>query len=274
MRILTRRDTGLINRLTFGSVAFDSNAEAFITAAGITNETQQNAINTLVINLKAFNLWNKMSAIYPFVGGTATTHKFNLKDPRDLDAAYRLSFIGGWTHSANGALPNGTNGYADTFLAPSTIMSTTSGHQSSYFRTSNPISAAGAEGAFISGSSSMLLYPYTYSIGWISDLFDSSASRITTSTGNSTGFIVSTRASASSHKIFRNNTAIASTTAATTGTVPNINYYIGAANASPASFFFSNQYAFKSLGIGLTDAEASNLFTSVQSFQTILGRQI
>ena len=31
-----------------------------------------------------------MKAIYPFVGGTATTHKFNLKDPADINAAFRL----------------------------------------------------------------------------------------------------------------------------------------------------------------------------------------
>ena len=54
-----------------------------------------------------------MKALYPFVGGTATSHKFNLKDPRDLDAAFRLQFNGGWTHNSNGVTPNGTNGYAD-----------------------------------------------------------------------------------------------------------------------------------------------------------------
>ena len=33
---------------------FDPDAQAFITAAAITDVTQQNAINTLVINLKTF----------------------------------------------------------------------------------------------------------------------------------------------------------------------------------------------------------------------------
>ena len=55
-----------------------------------------------------------MMAIYPLVGGTASSQKYNLKDPRDLDVAYRLTFYGGWTHSSNGITGNYTNTYADT----------------------------------------------------------------------------------------------------------------------------------------------------------------
>ena len=116
----------------------DADAQAFITAAAITDPTQQIAINNLVVGMKADGTWTKMKAIYPFVGGTATTHKWNLKDPRDLDAAFRLVFNGGWTHSSTGATPNGTNGYADTYLVPSTqIASINSAHISFYSRTNS-----------------------------------------------------------------------------------------------------------------------------------------
>ena len=72
----------------------DPDAQAFITAAAITDPTQQAAINTLVVDLKGYSIWTKMKALYPFVGGTASAHKFNLKDPRDLDSAFRLVFSG------------------------------------------------------------------------------------------------------------------------------------------------------------------------------------
>ena len=101
--------------------SFDPDAQAFITAAGITNSTQQNAINDLVIGLKADSLWTQITAIYPFVGGTASSHKYNLKDPRDLDVAYRLTFYGGWVHDNQGILGNGTNTYADTYYVNNTI---------------------------------------------------------------------------------------------------------------------------------------------------------
>ena len=103
----------IINPYIFGS-GFDPDAQAFITAAAITDSTQQNAINTLVIALKGYSIWTKMKAIYPIVGGVASSHKYNLKDPRDLDAAFRLTFTVGWTHSANGMTPSVA--YANTFL--------------------------------------------------------------------------------------------------------------------------------------------------------------
>ena len=103
-----------------GGGGIDADAQAFITAASITDNTQNSAINTLVTQLKTYGIWTKLKAVYPFVGGTASAHKFNLKDPRDLDVAYRLTFGGGWTHSSTGAQPNGTNGYANTFFIPNT----------------------------------------------------------------------------------------------------------------------------------------------------------
>lgn len=108
----------------------DANAKAFTDAAPITDSTQLNAVNNLVIDLKAINAVQAnfvnfatpansvMKAIYPFVGGSSTTHKYNLIDPRDADAAFRLTFSGGITHNANGAKPNGSDGYADTHLNP------------------------------------------------------------------------------------------------------------------------------------------------------------
>ena len=79
---------------------YDPDAQAFFTAestAGVTlTTTQKTAVNNLVVNLKAANIWTKFKAIYPIVGGTATAHKFNLKNPADTNAAFRLAFTGGW----------------------------------------------------------------------------------------------------------------------------------------------------------------------------------
>ena len=104
----------------YSVVSGDVEAAAFITAAGITDPTQQTAINNFVASLKTANIWTKMLAVYPFVGGTATSHKFNLKDPRDLDAAFRLVYVGtGNTHSAAGFFA-ANGGYADTKFVPLT----------------------------------------------------------------------------------------------------------------------------------------------------------
>jgi hypothetical protein len=102
------------------SVILASDAQAFLTATGITNPTEVDALKQLVLDLKTNNLWSNMYAIYPVLGGTATTHKYNLKDPQDLDSSYRLTFSSGWTHSSNGMTPNGS-AYADTHLIPSAV---------------------------------------------------------------------------------------------------------------------------------------------------------
>jgi len=104
---------------------YDPDAQLFFNAeaaAGVTlTTTEKDAVNQWVVDSKAANIWTKFKAIYPMVGGTATSHKFNLKNPLDTNAAFRLAFNGGWTHSSNGALPNGTNAYASTFLIPNTV---------------------------------------------------------------------------------------------------------------------------------------------------------
>jgi hypothetical protein len=79
-------------------------------------------VNYIVTNLKSIGVWYKCKAIYGFVGGTAASNKWNWKDMRDLDAAFRLTFNGTITHSNNGIQGDGSTGYADTHLIPSTVL--------------------------------------------------------------------------------------------------------------------------------------------------------
>jgi hypothetical protein len=48
--------------------------------------------------------------IYPFVGGNAVAHSFNLVDPN----RGRITWVGGVTHTSGGVTGNGTNGYGKT----------------------------------------------------------------------------------------------------------------------------------------------------------------
>lgn len=98
-------------------VVVDVDAAAYINAAGITNPTHIAALSAFYTGLKADGVYSKLRAMWLFFPtGTADGDKWNLIDPRDLDAAYRLQFIGGITHSTSGITPNGTTGYARTFF--------------------------------------------------------------------------------------------------------------------------------------------------------------
>jgi len=250
---------------------YDADAQAFITAAGITDLNQQAAITNLVIGLKTDNLWTKMKAIYPFVGGTATTHKFNLVNPADTNAAFRLTFSGGWVHDINGATPNGSNGFADTYLTPSTTLSLNSTHLSYYSRTN--ISANQVEmGITVATKELYLIYSYS-GLGFKG--LNTTAVASGTIFTPTTGFLIGNRPNATTEKYYWKGTLTDTIARNSIGLAPN-KIYLGCYNnpASPSFFYSSKQTVFSSIGDGLTDTEAANFYTRVQDFQTTLGRQI
>jgi len=130
--------TPLISSMGKGGPSYTSRTTSFATATGITDATILNALNIFDLGLISNGLDTKIKALYPFVGGTATTHKFNFMDARDLDVAYRLSFNGDITFSNLGMYFNGVNGYANTFLTPNlTSLSLNSLSVSVYLRDDN-----------------------------------------------------------------------------------------------------------------------------------------
>jgi hypothetical protein len=262
------------------SSAFDTDAQAFITAAAISDPTQQTAINDLVIGLKADSLWTNLFAIYPFVGGTASTHKYNLKDPRDLNVAYRLVFNGGMTHSSNGILFNGTNGWADTSASNTTYSfgvytrnSTDNGGEymgSQYAVNFYPEDPESSD-TYLSG------YRLYYSIYEISDVYGIQATTNTIRTGLS-----SVVYDAGRQKFYKNGILKANNQSYSAGYVPGspqITLGIGGTNPSsigaPGNSFSNQQISFSFIGsVTLTNTDNTNLYTRVQAFQTTLSRNI
>ena len=88
--------------------------EAVRSTGVVVTEAMRLYVDYIVSNMKAIGTWDLCNAVYGFVGGTAASHKWNWKDLRDVDAAFRLTYGGTVTHSANGMQGNGTTGYANT----------------------------------------------------------------------------------------------------------------------------------------------------------------
>ncbi len=265
-----------------GGIGIDADAQAFITAASITDTTQKNAINQLVLDLKTAGLWTKMKAIYPFIGGTASSHKFNLKDPRDLDAAYRLVFSGGWVHSSTGAKPNRINTYADTKFNMNNI-SSCSMHLSYYSRED----IIGEDEVVMGVGNNINRYSQNLGVKrnilYTSQtaLFDASNASALVRTGytntDGRGLFIGSITANNSRKIYKNTSIVATNTTTAAHDLPNANMYIGAYNnydTGIASAYTNKQTAFTSVGDGLTDTEASNLYTAVQAYQVALSRNV
>lgn len=255
--------------------AYNNETNAFLFSTQITNTTIQTATNTLVSDLKTANIWTKMMAIYPMVGGTATTHKFNLVNSQDTNAAFRLAFVGGGTHSSNGYQPNGTNAYAETYIAANqSPITNATGHISYYSRTSSPTDQRYCMGYLILSPDQLAAIIPSFSGAqrtWMT-MPNGSIAAITTAT--TSGLLGATRTATNSSKGFKNNT-ISSNQNNFVGSITGTRtFLIGAANHPSFIQYGPYQCAFASIGTGLTDAEISLFYTAVQTFQTTLGRQV
>lgn len=260
----------LVNPYSYAPTCADADAVAFLAAAGITDATITSAICTLVTSMKVNGTWAKCNAIYPFVGNTASQQKWNLKDPRDLNAAFRLSFVGGWTHSSNGALPNGTNAYADSFLNANTTLSLTSSHISYYSRTNigenrYDMGAAVDPSAYIVIASRQTTNTFRSIVytGAISDIANT----------DSRGWFCSNRPASNILNAFKNTTKTHNLTQ-TALVKPNKTIFLGALNFTTTVLYSTKQCAFATIGSGLTDGEAAALYNSIQVMQTALSRNV
>lgn len=273
--------TGTASATGTGSTAAsgDTDANAFISAAGITDSTQQSAIQTLVTSLKANSLWTKLLAIYPMVGGTATTHKYNLKDPRDLDAAYRLSFNGTITHSASGITADGSTGWADTFFNASTNGSVLTDFHLSVYQNQASVSGVtrvkiGAGSTDSGGNNTMLVLGSSgaFEQGVIGKLFSepNRSGGISPSSGH---FVITTNGSRTAN--FYNNGVLSGTQYSSTGSFSNDTFALFALNAGGVRSSYENKrQAFATIGTGLSATDVSNLNSAIQAFNTTLSRNI
>jgi hypothetical protein len=278
--IINKKFTGYDYSTRFFGV--DSDAQRFINAcalAGINlTLTQQNAITQLVLDLKGkpnsayatSNIWGKFFAIYPMIGGSALSHKFNLKDPRDLDIAFRLVFVNSPTHDSNGVTWNGSTQYARTFFI-GTMQTFGDSHLSYYTRT-NSTGGSGMEmgyyitvsqAHFISirkGSDAGEFAAYDYTHGSFGTVTDSRGLWV----NNSKGLV---------NTIYKNGTSFLTGSISGSNPLGAVEYYIGSAN-SGAVVFSTKQCAFASIGTSFTDKEAFDYRTAVQAYQTKLSRQV
>ena len=253
---------------------FDADAQAFIDAVGTLTTPQEEAINDLVIGLKANGTWSKHHAIYPFIAGTASSHKWNLKDPRDLDAAFRLTFSGTITHSATGADPDGSTGFANTYYNPS-VSGTANNVSLTYYSREDP-DAAGQDIGALDGTN-QLVAELSWGTGvtkFMAYAASNGAGQLQVAYSGTQAYFQMSRISSSDQKIFKSGSQIA-TGGGSGNTSPNANVYLFAQNnAGSARYFAQRQCAFATIGLGLTTTEMANDYTVIQAFQTALSRQI
>ncbi len=252
---------------------WDSDALAYISAAEITDETQKEAVNTLTKSLKEYNIWSKMKAVYPLLGGTATKHKWNLKDPRDLDAAFRLVWGGSWIHNSSGAEPDGTTAYANSFLKQSVSLAVDSASTGVYYN-ENTSQILAREGAF-AGIQNFFLAPFDNN-GDMSFMIGSSATLSAVAVSGILGFKIVSRINSTTMNYYTGLDGQAGTKTMSSIAANTKNFYFGAMNdgSDTPIQFQDTRRAFMFLGDALTAGEIYNYWVAVTAFNTTLGRNV
>jgi hypothetical protein len=254
--------------------------KAAIEGTGVTlTVTQNNSGDRLIrdiygesnSNYATTDIHSKLTALYGVLGGSVLPHRFNWMDTRDLDAAYRLTFVGGWAHSSTGADPDGITGFADTHLNSANILTNYNTHLSYYSR-ENISSGCDIGAETPSDTSRFLLSVYYTGVGGISDSYDTATGRLIVSTYlDFRGLYLVNRSASNQQDFYRNGANVGASTTTISSVLPSSNIMIG---GNIAGTYTNRECAFASVGSSLTSSENVNLYNAVQAYQTSLSRNV
>jgi|694.fasta_scaffold103884_2 hypothetical protein len=245
---------------------------AWIAATSESSTTILNALNTFEASLIANSMSSDLIAYYPMVGGSSTKHSYNFMNT----SLYQLTFTGGWTHASTGALPNGTNAYANTGLNMDSVLTQNNTHVSFYSRTN----AAAADRASIGGGngSAPYLAIQTRIAAGFATAFNSSATLtqyVRVTNANSNGFYLNNKTSTAigGLTLDRNGSQIgANTVIITTNNYQSSNLIISALTTTVQ--FDNKECAGVTVGLGLNLTKRGQLYTMIQALNTSLSRQV
>lgn len=101
--------------------SYDPDAAAYFTAAGITDTTEKDAANQLVLDLKgtgstpnSTDLWTDAAAFYPISPTSLSAAAYNLRDT----TSFNMTWANSPTHASTGVTFDGSTQYGDTGFNP------------------------------------------------------------------------------------------------------------------------------------------------------------
>lgn len=261
-----------------GGGGFDPDAQAFITAAGITGETQQVSLNQLVLDLKGLgsttnntDVWSEGVACYPICPiddstATRTAYEFNLINVSN----FRITWQNNPTATVNGITGNGTNQYGTTGIVTNSEL--TQNNTSLTISTSN-----GAAGTVIglggrNSAFQALDIVSTNTGNDITSLMYSNTGRLNAVGVGTQGVQTSTRSSTTDHKIYLDGSQVA-TQSTSSGTFPTVELFVMAVNNNGAPLLYDTRtFNFFFIGNSLTANQAKDLADAITTYNTALGR--
>jgi hypothetical protein len=258
-----------------GGVVWDTDAIAAIYAIEndanptILTISQKRAINNFFIYLKDNALYNYMYALYLFIGGNIFAHKYNYKDPRDLNVAYRLSWNGSAAHNSYGIdWPSSNTINANTWFNPTSNpynigMTAYVGRN---LITNTIMGAFGGSSMYIrcAGSRSAVGYLYGQSPG-------TTIPNPSLDYYNTYGVVSLNRTANNYLSLYRAGTKKGSLTYTETGNC-NANIYLNNITSNQSGWGGNGRMQFAAIHQGLTDEQVVLFTNGINQLQSDLGR--
>ena len=276
---LTPTPTPSSSPLPSGTTEAQAYLNAVVSAGGTgITSTVSAATITLFTSLVSSGIYSKLDFMYPIIGGNVNGHKFNALNPLDTNAAFRLTFFGGWTHSSTGMQGNGSNAYANTYynVVNEAFMGDEDASIGVYVRDLTAASYPIELGATYFADGCSLSVKMDSATNIIGNLFNG-ITETDFALSAQTGSFIITKTSATSVRVFRRGNLATTITVGGSVSPSQGPIYVGAVNSTNlpgADAYSPRELAFVFGGKGLTNAEVSNISTYINTFQTSLGRNV
>jgi hypothetical protein len=240
--------------------------ERVVQSGGTLNSTISAATINLFTSIVSNNLWDSIDVFYPIVGGNSQGHMQGAGS-RYLNA-YNLSFNGGWTHSASGMTPNGTNGYANTQYNARAVVATNLVSLGAYV---NEAGYTGSVMGAIDANTDIYQIRMNQPVGEIQGQPNTTlAGAVGTSLSIAAGMFIVSRTGTTETFVLQNATPTSLTQAE--GNVDTTQTWIGARNYGPSFTYGNKRISFVFMGRTLSVPQAQTLRSIIETYQAALSR--
>lgn len=254
---------------------YTARTNAYAMATGITDPTILDKVNAVDLGFIAMLTESTITSLiaakqlvwYPMKGGSASTCKYNFFDPRDSNDAYRISWYGGWTFDAQGAIP-GVNSEANIHFNPFLNSSLTDNHLSVLSLTDTNPAVFSPEICAVETDEESYFYMFSLvarTAGYASLTVGNGQAGLLNSNGM--GFYSGGKDGESTVRLFKNGTQIASYDDSSATFLPNAETYLCryAGYSIPTG---NKKIGSITIGTGLTPTQHADLSTLITTFNS------
>lgn len=250
---------------------------AIESGGGVITVQEKEAWSTAVKSFKENGTWERKVGVYPLLGSTAQAQKWNAKDPVDSDSSYRLVFQGSPQHTDQGFEVFTNGDYAETFISPGTDIPDYPQFSFSRYAKREVQDEFVDYRLSIDDSSRWLNFLPRWIDG--NTYFDIGGNggqgRVSASNSSVVGAMTTSRDVSNNQFIIRTGTTLVNEVR-TSSTTPTGTIAIGAGKNSAGTITTRNEqlYSYVDVGSGITEVQALQDQTIINTFVSSIGREI